>query len=174
MGVRKEEAMKPPCLFAVSLLVPALCFAGDKSEKKDFNSLHCNIEVRGNDRVAKGKDVIVEENAQVHDAVAVEGNVVLKKGARVHSAVALHGSVTVESGAQVAESAVAVGGKVMLAPGASVHGNVIFIDNGFHLRGEDGKTTDLDVTIGGFNPAKLLLEEALKEIRGCVIADTRT
>jgi predicted acyltransferase (DUF342 family) len=162
--------MKPYVLpLALSLFAPGVCLAGDH---KDTAKGHCNIEVRSNDRVAKGKDVVVEENAQVHDAVAVEGNVILRKGARAHSAVALHGSVTIESGAQVDESAIAVGGKVMLAKDAKVRGNVIYVDHGFHLGGDDGKTTDIDVNIAGFNPAKFFLDQALKDFRGCVIEDS--
>jgi len=105
--------------------LPLVCLAVWSASTQDAGagappSDRCIIEATKDDRVAKGKDVIVNAGERVEDAIAVEGNVYVRRGARVKQAIALHGSVIVEAGARVTGSVVAIGGRITVSPDAQV------------------------------------------------------
>jgi NDP-sugar pyrophosphorylase family protein len=157
----------PALLLSIGLsLAPAIVFADDFS--------NCHVTAGPHDRVAKDHDVEVAANETVESVVAVNGNVVVRKGAHVKNAVALHGSVTIEPGALVDESVVVFGGRANVDSSAKVNGSVVSLGKGLHVRGEDGKSFDLDVSIDGESLAKNLLEKVLKDLDRCVVVPEPT
>jgi hypothetical protein len=155
-----------------TLILSAALFLAGSAFAEDSVNIDCTVNADKDDLVVKGKDLIVEGGRVYKDAIAVDGNVILKKGARVKSAVALHGSVTVEAGAQVLDSVVAVGGGVKVEKGGRVKGSRVWIDNGIHVVGEDGKDLDINLTVDGKSLGETIIASALKDIRACKIVAT--
>ncbi len=131
------------------------------------SSDRCIIEAKKNDRVAKGKDVVVNAGEQVEDAVAVEGNVYVRRGARVKQAIALNGSVTIEAGARVTGSVLAIGGKVHVSPDAEVEGSQLSLDDGLRIVGETGREIRVNASLDGKNLAHEILKPMIEKFRHC-------
>lgn len=165
-------------LLVAAFLLPSLARASDsrsKAKASDRDPVECSVEAEGNDRVAKGHDVVVSAGEHVDNAVAVDANVIVRSGAHVKSALALHGSVTVEPGAELSGSVVAIGGKVQVAKEAHVSGGTLALDGreGLHLQGDDGKDLDVSLSFDGKSLAQEILEPLIAGIHRCKVTQTR-
>lgn len=162
-----------PFVLAAFVLTP-VAFAADASSGEQ-DHVDCTVDAKGNDRVAKGRDVVVQAGETVDDAVAVDGNVIIRSGAHVKSALALHGSVTVEAGAIVDGAVVAIGGRAHVDPGAKVKQGTLALDkhHGLQIRGDDGKSLDVSVNLGGSNLADEMLKPMIASIHRCRVIESR-
>jgi len=152
--------------------LPLVCLAVLSASAQDAGAGapvpdRCIIEAKKYDRVAKGKDVIVEAGDHVEDAIAVEGNVYVRRGARVKQAIALHGSVIVEAGARVTGSVVAIGGRITVSPDAQVEGSQLSLDDGLRIVGETGRELQINASLDGVNLAREILKPMLEEFHDC-------
>lgn len=145
--------------FLLVALLPSLAFAQSKFD--------CSLKADKDDLVARGQNLEVTRGQTVKDAVVVEGNLVLRKGSSVKSAVVLRGTLTVEAGATVRETVVVIGGHADISKGATIKGSTIILDEGLHLVGDDGKSVDVAVSIGGQPLGTRIVTELLKDIHAC-------
>ncbi|HEY1908004.1 MAG TPA: hypothetical protein VGG91_18285 [Myxococcaceae bacterium] len=145
-----------PVLLAVVVSAPAL--AED-----------CVVSAGPKDRVSRGKTVVVEAGESLENAMALDGDVVLRRGARVKSAVAVNGNVILEADSKVTGTAASFGGEVRVAPGAKIAGNRLQLSDGFQIRGENGKDTNLVLSVAGQDVSRLLVAKLVEKARRCRI-----
>lgn len=150
---------------ALALMLPLSAFAGGLSTSE------CTIETHKNDRVAKGRDLVVEEDAVVEDVVVIDGDVTLRKGVRARTVMVLHGSITLEPGVNVSDGLIAVGGVLHVDKSAVVKGSRISIKNGVHVRGDEGEKLDLNISFNGKSLARELLKPMLEKFHDCQLVE---
>lgn len=131
--------------------------------------VECTIEQGSNDFVSIGKSAVIEAGAPLQKIVVIDGSVTVKKGARVKSILVSNGSATIEEGAQVDGSVITIGGKSSIARKTDVKESVITLDDGLKVVGDKGDGLSLNLTIDGKSLGEKIVDEVVKELRGCRI-----
>lgn len=162
-------------LAAVSLHgLPLAASAADHHGARVHVSDDCTIEQGPNDRVSRGRPLVVEEGGQVDEAVALNAGVTVRRGAVVSKVVAVGGSIRIEAGATVLEDVVAVGGDVRVERGARVGKDAVALGGRLEVaEGAEvaGSRFGLDLTLGQDWKRELLAELRLDRCEIVPVAD---
>jgi predicted acyltransferase (DUF342 family) len=132
----------------------------------------CVVSAGPKDRVSRGSTVVVQAGESLENAMALDGDVILRRGARVKSAVAVNGNVILEADSKVTETAASFGGEIRVASGAKIAGHRLQMGDGFRLRGENGKDTNLTLSVEGQDLSRLLVSKLVERARNCRIEAT--
>ncbi|MFT3708737.1 MAG: hypothetical protein QM817_13890 [Archangium sp.] len=155
--------------FALALALVPFAQPGFAADPRPKSNIECTIEQGSQDLVTIGRDAIIEPGGVAQKVVVIDGNLLVKKGARAKSVLVSNGSVTIEAGAQIDGSVITIGGKSTVARKTDVKESVITLDDGLKIIGDNGDGLSLNITIDGKSLGEKLVDEVLKELRGCKI-----